>query len=92
MIDDPYLQLILRAYNSLTRGALINLYFYSLKDRFTQQRILLIFVFTAIKAVQRRAEVYESLDKLDEALADYQRVLEIDPSQHAARAACMVSI
>jgi len=35
--------------------------------------------------------VYESLDKLDEALADYQRVLEIDPSQHAARAACMVS-
>ena len=39
----------------------------------------------------RRAELYEKIDKLDEALADYQKALEMDPSLHAARGACMVS-
>jgi tetratricopeptide (TPR) repeat protein len=38
----------------------------------------------------RRAELYEKTDKLDEALEDYTKALEIDPSLHAARAACMV--
>ena len=45
-----------------------------------------------LKAINRRAELYEKTDKLDEALADYQRVVELDPSQTAARMACMVSI
>lgn len=42
-----------------------------------------------LKALLRRAELYEGEDKLDEALVDYQKVLEIDPGQHSARAACM---
>ncbi|KAH3787028.1 tetratricopeptide repeat protein 1-like isoform X2 [Dreissena polymorpha] len=42
-----------------------------------------------LKAVMRRAEIYEKLDKLDEALADYQKILELDPGQHSARAACL---
>ncbi|OWF41049.1 tetratricopeptide repeat protein 1-like [Mizuhopecten yessoensis] len=42
-----------------------------------------------LKALLRRAELYEGEDKLDEALVDYQKVLELDPSQHSARAACM---
>lgn len=40
----------------------------------------------------RRAELYEKTDKLDEALADYQKILELDPSQHSAREACMVCV
>ncbi|KAJ8316651.1 hypothetical protein KUTeg_005794 [Tegillarca granosa] len=40
-------------------------------------------------AVLRRAQLYEKGDKLDEALSDYQRVLELDPSERTARAACM---
>lgn len=43
-----------------------------------------------MKALMRRAELYEKTEKLDEALADYQKILELDPSQHSARAACMV--
>ncbi|XP_071827824.1 tetratricopeptide repeat protein 1-like [Apostichopus japonicus] len=42
-----------------------------------------------IKVLLRRAQTYELLEKLDEALADYQRALEMDPGCHIARAACM---
>ncbi|KAM4747755.1 tetratricopeptide repeat protein 1 [Rhinophrynus dorsalis] len=42
-----------------------------------------------IRALLRRAELYEKTDKLDEALADYKSVLEKDPSTHQAREACM---
>lgn len=42
-----------------------------------------------MKALMRRAELYEKTEKLDEALTDYQKILEIDPSQHTARAACI---
>lgn len=44
-----------------------------------------------IKAILRRAELYEKTEKLDEALKDYEKVVELDPSQHSARAACMVN-
>ncbi|CAK6446295.1 unnamed protein product [Pipistrellus nathusii] len=42
-----------------------------------------------IRALLRRAELYESTDKLDEALEDYKSILEKDPSVHQAREACM---
>uniref|UniRef100_A0A667XWF9 Tetratricopeptide repeat domain 1 n=1 Tax=Myripristis murdjan TaxID=586833 RepID=A0A667XWF9_9TELE len=42
-----------------------------------------------VRAILRRAELYEKLDKLDEALDDYKSVLERDPGQAAARQACM---
>ncbi|KAJ1128648.1 hypothetical protein NDU88_007023 [Pleurodeles waltl] len=42
-----------------------------------------------IRALLRRAELYEKTDKLDDALEDYKRVLERDPSVHPAREACM---
>ncbi|KAK3095497.1 hypothetical protein FSP39_015344 [Pinctada imbricata] len=42
-----------------------------------------------LKALLRRAELYEKKEKLDEALLDYQKVVEMDPGQHTARAACM---
>lgn len=45
-----------------------------------------------MKALLRRAECYEKTEKLDEALTDYQKALEMDPSLHTARAACMVSL
>ena len=45
-----------------------------------------------MKALMRRAELYEKTEKLDEALTDYQKILELDPSQHSARAACMVRL
>lgn len=38
-----------------------------------------------LKALLRRAELYEQTDKLDEALDDYQKVLEKDPHNAAAR-------
>ncbi|XP_006897112.1 PREDICTED: tetratricopeptide repeat protein 1 [Elephantulus edwardii] len=40
-----------------------------------------------IRAILRRAELYEKTDKLDEALEDYKSVLEKDPSVHQAREA-----
>lgn len=43
-----------------------------------------------IRAILRRAELYEKTDKLDEALEDYKAILEKDPSVHQAREACMV--
>ncbi|XP_019635625.1 PREDICTED: E3 ubiquitin-protein ligase TRIM56-like isoform X3 [Branchiostoma belcheri] len=42
-----------------------------------------------VRALLRRAQTYEGLEKLDEALTDYQRVVELDRSCHVARAACM---
>ncbi|XP_068958571.1 tetratricopeptide repeat protein 1 [Petaurus breviceps papuanus] len=42
-----------------------------------------------IRAILRRAELYEKTDKLDEALEDYKSVLEKDPSIYQAGEACM---
>lgn len=42
-----------------------------------------------MKALLRRAELYEKTDKLDEALEEYTKALERDCSLHVARAACM---
>ncbi|KAG8128802.1 putative Tetratricopeptide repeat protein [Naja naja] len=42
-----------------------------------------------IKALLRRAELYEKTEKLDEALEDYKNLLEKDPSVYQAREACM---
>ncbi|KAM8974168.1 tetratricopeptide repeat protein 1 [Pelodytes ibericus] len=42
-----------------------------------------------IRALLRRAELYEKTDKLDEALADYKSVMERDTSCTQAREACM---
>nr|XP_033807628.1 tetratricopeptide repeat protein 1-like [Geotrypetes seraphini] len=42
-----------------------------------------------IRAILRRAELYEKTEKLDEALADYKSVLERDPSVPQVREACM---
>lgn len=42
-----------------------------------------------VRAILRRAELYEKTEKLDEALEDYKNVLEKDPSIPAAREACM---
>lgn len=43
------------------------------------------------KVVLRRATLQEEEDLLDEALKDYQRVLELDPSSQEAIAAVQVS-
>ncbi|NWU16439.1 TTC1 protein, partial [Cephalopterus ornatus] len=42
-----------------------------------------------IRALLRRAELYEKTEKLDEALEDYKAIREKDPSVHQAREACM---
>ncbi|KAI3374083.1 hypothetical protein L3Q82_022649, partial [Scortum barcoo] len=42
-----------------------------------------------VRALLRRAELYEQTEKLDEALEDYKKVLERDPNQISARQACM---
>lgn len=44
-----------------------------------------------VRALLRRAELYEQTEKLDEALEDYKKVLDRDPNQTSARHACMVS-
>jgi tetratricopeptide (TPR) repeat protein len=44
-----------------------------------------------MKALLRRAELYETSEKFDEALEDYTNAVERDPSLHVARAACMVN-
>lgn len=41
-----------------------------------------------VKALLRRAQLYESSEKLDEALADYKRVVELDPSHTESLSAC----
>ncbi|XP_052864819.1 tetratricopeptide repeat protein 1 [Anopheles cruzii] len=40
-----------------------------------------------LKALLRRANLYEETDKLDESLEDYRKVLELDPGNGEARAA-----
>ncbi|KAF7649432.1 hypothetical protein LDENG_00141490 [Lucifuga dentata] len=42
-----------------------------------------------VRALLRRAELYEQMEKMDEALEDYRKVLELDPDQTRARQACM---
>lgn len=42
-----------------------------------------------LRALLRRAELYEKTEKLDEALEDYKKVLERDPNHSGARQACM---
>ncbi|XP_041749437.1 tetratricopeptide repeat protein 1-like [Coregonus clupeaformis] len=42
-----------------------------------------------MRAILRRAELYEKTDKLDEALEDYKAALEKDPDLPTAREACM---
>ncbi|KAI5714410.1 hypothetical protein M8J76_016438 [Diaphorina citri] len=37
-----------------------------------------------LKVYQRRARLYQQSDKLDEALADYQKILELDPNNRDA--------
>ncbi|CAI7779541.1 unnamed protein product [Closterium sp. NIES-54] len=38
-----------------------------------------------VKAIMRRAQAWEKLDKLDEALGDYKKVLEVDKTNAQAR-------
>lgn len=40
-----------------------------------------------LKAILRRAELYEETEKLDEALEDYKRVLELDPNNTESKRA-----
>nr|XP_029138682.1 tetratricopeptide repeat protein 1-like [Labrus bergylta] len=42
-----------------------------------------------MRALLRRAELYEQTEKLDEALEDYKKVLDLDPTHTTARQACM---
>ncbi|KAM7397368.1 hypothetical protein PAMA_005599 [Pampus argenteus] len=42
-----------------------------------------------VRALLRRAELYEQTDKLDEALEDYKKVVDRDPNHTSARQACM---
>ncbi|XP_073963755.1 tetratricopeptide repeat protein 1-like [Choristoneura fumiferana] len=42
-----------------------------------------------LKAYIRRAQSYEATDKLDESLADYKKILELDPSHKEAQKACI---
>uniref|UniRef100_A0A3P8RX16 Tetratricopeptide repeat protein 1 n=1 Tax=Amphiprion percula TaxID=161767 RepID=A0A3P8RX16_AMPPE len=42
-----------------------------------------------LRALLRRAELYEQTEKLDEALEDYKKVLDRDPNHPGAREACM---
>jgi tetratricopeptide (TPR) repeat protein len=44
-----------------------------------------------LKAYFRRAQLYEETEKLDESLADYQKVLELDPLHREALYASKVS-
>ncbi|VEN58806.1 unnamed protein product [Callosobruchus maculatus] len=40
-----------------------------------------------VKAYMRRAKLYEDTEKLDESLADYKKILELDPANREAREA-----
>ncbi|KAG7516960.1 tetratricopeptide repeat protein 1 [Solea senegalensis] len=42
-----------------------------------------------VRALLRRAELYDQTEKLDEALDDYKKVLERDPNNSSAKGACM---
>jgi Tetratricopeptide repeat. len=39
---------------------------------------------TYLKAYYRRAQLYEGAEKLDEALEDYKKILELDPLHREA--------
>ncbi|KAG1666593.1 Tetratricopeptide repeat protein 1 [Nymphon striatum] len=41
------------------------------------------------KAFTRRAQLYEQTEKLDDALADYKKILELEPNNIEANQACM---
>ena len=43
-----------------------------------------------VRALLRRAQLYEASEQLDQALLDYQHLLEAQPGHPEARAACMV--
>lgn len=47
---------------------------------------------TYVKAVLRRAVLYEETEKLDESLEDYKKVLELDPTNKEAYAATLVNL
>lgn len=47
---------------------------------------------TYVRALLRRAKLYESDEKLDEALEDYKKILELDPGNSEAKGACMVKL
>ncbi|CAH2238484.1 jg14092 [Pararge aegeria aegeria] len=42
-----------------------------------------------VKAYYRRAQCYEATEKLDECLADYNKILELDPSHKEAQNATL---
>lgn len=45
-----------------------------------------------VKALLRRAKLYEDTEKLDESLADYNKIVELDPGNREAKAAqCRLS-
>ncbi|KAF6779152.1 Tetratricopeptide repeat domain 1 [Paragonimus kellicotti] len=44
---------------------------------------------TYVRCLQRRAQVKEDMDRLAEALEDYQNLLKLDPGNERARWACM---
>lgn len=46
---------------------------------------------TFVKPVLRRAECYESMDKLDEALTDYKKLVELERSNVSYKHKCLVS-
>ena len=43
-----------------------------------------------VRPLLRRAKLYEEIDNLDEALADYKKVVELDPSVREAQIAVQV--
>lgn len=47
-----------------------------------------------LKAYLRRAQLYEQTDNLDQSLADYKKIIELDPgnseAQHAVRVITLV--
>lgn len=45
---------------------------------------------TYLKALLRRAQLHRKLENLDQCLADYQKVLELDPNSREAHQACVV--
>lgn len=44
------------------------------------------------KCLERRATLLESKDRLSDALEDYKKILQLDPSNQKARHACAVSL
>lgn len=41
-----------------------------------------------MKAILRRAQLYETTDKLDEALGDFKKIVELEPKNVEANRAC----